>query len=106
MSDPKSPPDDSQDAVAEPSLDSDEVRRARDDARCQLVVQSMKDALWRFDEASEGHYSIYDMLSYLAEDLVREGCCAACVQESITAGIEQTGASPVEHKPDDAAVLH
>ena len=104
MSNPKSPPDESQSDESDPV--SDEVRKARDEARCHLVVQTVKDVLWRFDESSEGHYSIYDMLSFLVEDLVAEGCCAACVHESVTAGFEQAGVNPLEHKPDDAAVLH
>ena len=84
----------------------DELSRARDDARAQAAVQTMKDVLWRFDETGEGSYSIYDVLSYLVEDLVSEGCCAACVQESMTAAFEQAGANPQEHMPDDDAVLH
>lgn len=101
MPDSKTP-----DAPEDPSQDSEEVRRARDDARCHAVVQTMKDILWRFDESSEGNYTIYDVLSYLTEDLVSEGCCAACIQESIGAAFEQAGADALEHKPDDTAVLH
>ena len=85
---------------------SDELSKARDDARAQAAVQTMKDVLWRFDETSEGSYSIYDALSFLVEDLVAEGCCAACVQESVGAAFEQAGANPQEHMPDDDAVLH
>lgn len=86
--------------------DIDELSKARDDARTQAVVQTMKDLLWRYDESGEGTYTMYDALSYLVEDLVAEGCCAACVQESINAAFEQVGADPQEHKPEDAAVLH
>lgn len=84
----------------------DELSKARDDARAQAAVQTMKDVLWRFDETSEGSYSIYDVLSFLVEDMVAEGCCAACVQESMTAAFEQAGGNPQEHLPEDDAVLH
>lgn len=91
---------------AESEQPSDEISKARDDARAQAAVQTMKDVLWRFDESSEGSYSVYDALSFLVEDLVAEGCCAACVQEALGAAFEQAGADPAEHKPDDGAVLH
>ena len=92
--------------LKETEQQGDELSEARDDARAQAAVQTMKDVLWRFDESGEGSYSIYDVLGYLVEDLVAEGCCAACVQESISAGFEQAGEDPLEHKPDDSAVLH
>jgi len=85
---------------------TDELSRARDDARAAAAVQTMKDVLWRFDEAGEGSYSVYDALGYLVEDLVAEGCCAACVQEAIAAAFVQANANPQEHLPDDEAVLH
>ncbi|MEM7219621.1 MAG: hypothetical protein AAF515_14730 [Pseudomonadota bacterium] len=92
--------------MADETNDSAELSQARDDARCQAAVQTMKDALWRFDETSEGSYSVYDLVSYLIEDLVTEGCCAACLNEAVAAAFEQTGANPAEHQPDDQAVLH
>ena len=87
-------------------LDTEELRRARDDGRCQIAVQTLKDVLFRFEEASEENHSVYDLLSFLAEDLVADGCCAACIQESMALGFEQAGANPLEHVPDDTAVLH
>ena len=87
-------------------MTDDEQKQARDDARCQAAVQTLKDVLWRFDETAEGNYSLYDIVSYVIEDLVAEGCCAACLNESVAAAFEQSGADPFEHKPDDEAVLH
>jgi hypothetical protein len=87
-------------------MSEDDLKQARDDARCQTAVQTLKDVLWRFDEACEGNYSLYDVLTYLAEDLVAEGCCAACLNESMAAAFEQAGVDPLEHKPDDATPLH
>ena len=36
----------------------DEHKQLRDDARCDVAVQTLKDVLWRFDEMGEGSYSL------------------------------------------------
>ena len=46
-------------------MGNDEQQRLRDDARCEAAVQTLKDVLWRFDEMSEGTYTLYDLLGYL-----------------------------------------
>ena len=67
------------------AMDEDELKQVRDDARCDMAVQTLKDVLWRFEETAEGTYSIYDLIGYVVEDLVKEGCCAACINESLAA---------------------
>ena len=99
--------DDRDSSQRDPANDPPEIKQARDDARCQAAVQSVKDVLWRFDETSEGNYTLYDVFSYIVEDLVADGCCAACLGEAMAAAFEQSGVNPLEHKPDeDIAVLH
>lgn len=83
---------------------NDDLARARDDARCEAAVQTLKDVLWRFEETSEGAYSLYDLIGYVVEDLVREGCCAACINESMAAAFQDIGADPVEHRRDGDTV--
>ncbi len=87
-------------------MGNDEQIRLRDDARCEAAVQTLKDVLWRFDEMSEGTYTLYDLLGYLLEDLVREGCCAACIDETVSAVYKEVGADPQVHRQDDEAVYH
>jgi hypothetical protein len=85
----------------------DEFRRARDEARCEASLQTLKDVLWRFEETDEGTYSIYDLIGYLVEDLVKEGCCAACIQETVAGAFDHLGVDVNEHRPDEGdAVLH
>ena len=87
-------------------MGNDEQNRLRDDARCEAAVQTLKDVLWRFDEMSEGTYTLYDLLGYLLEDLVREGCCAACIDETVSAVYKEVGVDPGVHRQDDEAVYH
>ena len=79
----------------------EELKQARDDVRCEATVQTVKDVLWRFEETSEGTRSLYDLLGYIVEDLVREGCCAACINETLNAAYKDAGADPVEHRRDE-----
>ena len=87
-------------------MDEDEIRQVRDDARCEATVQTLKDVLWRFEEASEGNYTMYDMLGFVVEDLVREGCCGACIYETLNGVLENLGVDVTVHREDGDAVLH
>ncbi len=87
-------------------METDEQKRLRDDARCEAAVQTLKDVLWRFEEMGEGTYTLYDLLGYLLEDLVREGCCPACIDETVSAAYKEVGVDPSVHRQDDEAVYH
>ena len=84
----------------------DHSRKERDDVRCEVAVQTLKDVLWRFDETSEGERSIYDLLSYMLEDLLREGVCPACVNETVAAAYTAAGVDPAVHNDAGDSVLH
>ena len=81
-------------------MQEDEQKQLRDDARCDVTVQTMKDMLWRFDEMSEGSYSLYDVLGYVVEDVIREGSCAACIHESLAAVYKDLAVDPGVHRGD------
>ena len=87
-------------------MQDDEKIRSRDDVRCEAALQTIKDVLWRFDETSEGTYTMYDLLGFVVEDLVNEGCCAACINETVAAAFQQTGADITEHRQEGDAVFH
>ncbi len=84
----------------------EESQEEHDEIRCESALQTIEDVLFRFDETSGGTYSIYDLLSFLVEDLVKEGCCAACIREAVQAAFEQAGANASEHTQDGDAVVH
>ena len=87
--------------------EQDEHRRIRDEARCDFTLQTIKDVLWRFQEMGEGTYTLYDAIGYLVEDLVKEGCCAACIQETITGAFQHLGVDTTQHRPEEGdAVFH
>jgi hypothetical protein len=88
------------------SENDEELKQARDDIRCEAALQTLKDVLWRFEEASEGGRSVYDVLSYLLEDLLREGVCPACMNEMFAATFTSAGADPTQHREDDGEVFH
>ena len=50
----------------------DEKSQTPDDIRCDAALQTIKDILFRFDETSEGSYTLYDLVGFLVEDLVKE----------------------------------
>ncbi|MCZ6709754.1 MAG: hypothetical protein O7B25_05270 [Gammaproteobacteria bacterium] len=85
-------------------MNDDDLKRARDDARCEAGVLTVKDVLWRFEELNEGTHTMYDLLGYVVEDLVREGCCAACISETLAAAFKEVGADPDEHRGDGDTV--
>ena len=93
--------------VSELSAMKDEDKKhLQDEARCEAAVQTLKDVIWRFEEISGDTYSIYDILGFLVEDLVREGTCAACVNETLAAVYKDLGIDPNEHQDDGEAVYH
>jgi hypothetical protein len=79
----------------------DEGARERDDVRCEAALQTMEDVLWRFNESNEGTLAVYDVLGFLIEDLIKEGFCAACVDETIRTALERTGQDLTRHREDD-----
>ena len=81
----------------------DNLKKERDSARCDLAVQAVLDVLWRFDEAAEGDLTAYDVMSYVVEDLVKAGWCAACVSDSISEAFQRVGADPTQHRPEEGA---
>ena len=91
---------------AQDAMDEDELKQVRDDARCDMAVQTLKDVLWRFEETSEGTYNLYTVIGYLFEDLVREGCCGACLSETLAAVLTELGVDPTVHAEDGDSVLH
>jgi hypothetical protein len=85
----------------------DEVsKQIADEARLDTVLQTIKDILFRFDEQSEGSYTLYDVIGYMAEDLVNEGCCATCIKEAVEQAFEQAGVDTTQHRQDGDAVYH
>jgi hypothetical protein len=86
-------------------MQEEEQQRQRDDIRCDTALQTLEDVLWRFNETNEGTLSVYDLLGFLVEDLVREGFCPACVDEAVSAGLERSGADPKQHRSDDGEVV-
>lgn len=87
-------------------MEEDNNAREHDDIRCQSAVQTIVDVLMRFEETSEGSYTLYDLMSYAMEDLIREGYCAACFQEALQAACRDLGVDPTEHKPEGAGTVH
>ena len=81
-------------------------RKLLSDAHVDIALQTMKDVAFRFDEAGHEHYGLYDLLNFLVEDLVREGCCAVCIKEAVDAALTASGADLTEHVQDDKAVFH
>lgn len=81
--------------------DDDELKRERDDARCEQAVQTIKDVLGRLDEFQEGNVSAYDAMGFVVEDLVNAGWCAACVSETVAAAFERANADATQHRPED-----
>ena len=85
--------------------DDEKARQDRDDIRCDAALQTIRDVLWRFEESCEGTRTIYDVLAYLSEDLMRDGYCAACMRETLTGAAEAANADLSRHS-EDAGVLH
>jgi hypothetical protein len=46
------------------------------------------------------------VIGYLLEDLVREGCCGACLSETLAAVLTELGVDPTVHAEDGDSVLH
>lgn len=84
--------------------EEEELKQLRDDIRCETTVQTLVDVLRRFEETNEGSYSLYDVIGYVVEDLVRDGCCAACVNDTLLAVYKDVGVDPALHIMDDSTV--
>ena len=87
-------------------MNEEEMKQVADEARLDTVLQTIKDIMFRFDEQNAGTYTLYDLMGYLAEDLVEEGCCATCIKEAIDAAFEQAGIDTTQHRQDGDAVYH
>lgn len=81
----------------------DELKALRDEARGEMTLQAIKDLLWRFSEHSEGGLSVYDLLGFLAEDLIKEGFCPACLNDLVQSACERTATDPTEHREEGGA---
>ena len=76
---------------------TDEEAKARDDIRADTATQTILDVLHRFEEMGEGTLSAYDLVGYVAEGMVKEGFCAACLSETLTAVFREIGADTTRH---------
>jgi hypothetical protein len=81
--------------------EDEEQLRQRDDVRCEVALQTVEDVLWRFNESNEGTLSVYDLMGFMIEDLVKEGFCAACVNEVVSASLKRTGQDLSQHREED-----
>ncbi len=85
----------------------DEVKsQERDDVHLEIALQTIKDVLWRYEESSEGRRSLYEVLGCLMEDLVREGICAACINDTLKDVFDAVGADLENHRDDEGSVYH
>ena len=87
-------------------MNDDEIQRITDEARIDTALAVMKDVMYRIEETSQGAITLYDLVSYLTEDLIREGSCAACLKESVERAFSETGANTEEHVQQGDAVFH
>ena len=87
-------------------MDENEALQVAEDAKIETALTIVKDIFYRLEETSQGALTSYDLLSYLTEDLIREGSCAACIKDAMEAAFKQTGANTEEHQQTDEAVLH
>ena len=77
----------------------------RDDVRCEAALSTLEDVLWRFIETNEGTLAVYDVLNFLTEDLIKEGFCAACVNETVKTALERTGVDLSTHREEEEGSL-
>lgn len=76
---------------------TEDEAKARDDIRADTATQTILDVLHRFEEMGDGTLSAYDLLGYVAEGMVKEGFCAACLSETMTAVFQEIGADTTQH---------
>ncbi|MEZ5557557.1 MAG: hypothetical protein R3E86_03320 [Pseudomonadales bacterium] len=86
-------------------MQEEERKQQRDDIRCDAALQTIEDVLWRFNESNEGTLSVYDVIGYLVEDLVKEGFCAACINDTVLAAFQRSEADLEQHNSDDGTPL-
>ena len=75
-----------------------------EDVRCQITVQTILDVLMRFEETTAGKHSTYDVLSYVMEELVQQGFCAACLQDALQGACDSQSVDLHTHQ--DSGILH
>ncbi len=83
------------------TAEEEQAARERDDVRCESALQTLEDVLWRFNETNEGTLAVYDVLGFLVEDLIKEGFCAACVNDTVKAALERTGVDLTQHREEE-----
>ena len=85
---------------------NDPQAQERDDVRCDAALQTIRDVLWRFEEASEGTRSVYDVLAFLLEDLMRDGYCPACLKDVLASAADVAKADLTKHIESAQHVYH
>ena len=90
----------SRDSITGYNMGDDDQKQQRDDIRCEGALQTIEDVLWRFNEVNEGTMSVYDLLGFVVEDLVKEGFCAACVSETVSAALSRSRDDIAQHRND------
>ena len=83
------------------TAEEEEAARERDDVRCDAALSTLADVLWRFNETNEGTLTVYEVLGFLIEDLVKAGFCAACVNETVSSALERTGVDLETHREEE-----
>ena len=83
----------------------EETVNGADEVRLDSALQTIKDVIWRFEDACEGRRSVYDVVGCLVEELVREGVCPACIDETVKAAFDALSVDATQHKDDDS-VFH
>jgi hypothetical protein len=78
----------------------------RDEIRMESAIQTIKDVMVRFEETAEGTRTVYDILGFVMQDLLREGLCPACLSEVASTAFMETGSSPETHREDEDSVYH
>ena len=68
-------------------------------------MQTVVDVMLRFEDLGEGTYSAYDVMSYVMEDLIREGFCPACFSDALAHVCRELGVDPTAHR-DDGGTVH
>ena len=85
---------------------NEELQRVLDEVRIDSALSTVKDVFYRVEEVTQGEVTVYDLMSFLAEDLIREGSCPACLLEGANRAFKETGANTDEHIQDGEAVYH
>jgi hypothetical protein len=87
-------------------VESQDPKQIADDARLEQALQTIKDVLWRFEDNCDGRRGVYEIIGCLVEDLILEGVCAACIEETVNSVFDATGVDTVTHKGDQDSIYH